>query len=242
MASEPPVPEDRGLLAAEYALGLLEADERAAAAALAERDPAFAAEVAAWEARFAAFYAEIAPVVPDRDLWPLIAARLPQVPANDAAPSVLPWKIATGIFGSIAAALALVLVTQPAPPVPTPTPAPQPTVAPVPSDILVAQLVAGDGASMLAAAVDPAANVRINATAIPAGSGEPELWVIPEGGAPVSVGQIARTGEFTIRLTPEQQQLMRDGATLALTLEPADGVPHAAPTGAILGTARITRL
>jgi anti-sigma-K factor RskA len=240
MASEPPVPEDRGLLAAEYVLGLLEGDERVAAAALAERDPAFAAEVDAWEARFAAFYAEVAPVVPDRDLWPLIAARLPREPANDTAPSVLPWKIATGLFGSIAAALALVLVTQPAPPVPAPMP--QPTAAPAPSDILVAQLVAGDGASMLAAAVDPMAGVRINATAIPAGAGEPELWVIPEGGAPVSVGQIARTGEFTIRLTPEQQQLMRDGATLALTLEPADGAPHAAPTGAILGTARITRL
>lgn len=246
MASEPPVAESPDLLAAELVLGLLPADERAQSEALRERDPAFDAAVIAWEGRLAPLYDEIAEVAPDPALWSRIEARLPAVAANDDVPaSALPWKVATGLFGTIAAALALVLITRPEPqPAPEPriVEAPAPEVIQAPAETLVAQLNDGEGASMLAVRLDAGGELRVRATAIPAGQGEPELWVIPAGGAPVSLGLIAREGESRVALTGPRDGLLIDGATLALTLEPREGAPHQAPSGDILGTARITRL
>ncbi|HTG38304.1 anti-sigma factor [Sphingomonas sp.] len=245
MASNPPIPEDMDLLAAELVLGLLPVGERTQAEARRAADPAFDAAVLAWERRLAPLYDEIADVAPDPSLWPRIEARLPVAPAaNDDRPgTVLPWKVATGLFGTVAAALALVLITRPDP---QPLPAPEPQVvqapAPAPAETLVAQLNDGEGASMLAIRLDTDGQLRVRATDIPDGTGEPELWVIPAGGAPVSLGLIAREGESRVALDGSRGGLLVDGATLALTLEPREGAPHAAPSGDILGTARITRL
>lgn len=239
--TEAMAPGERDMLAAELALGLLSGEARVEAETLRDTDPTFADEVTGWEERFAAFFAEIPVVAPSADLWPRIAARLAD---NDDAPiatggggRALPWKVATGLFGTVAAALALVLVTRPEPV------APPPVVVQAPAETLVAQLNAADGGSMLAARLDgERARLRIRATAIPDGTGEPELWVIPAGGAPTSLGLIARDGQTDVALTTEIRRLIVDGATLALTLEPREGAPHTAPKGDILGTARITQL
>jgi anti-sigma-K factor RskA len=240
-------PEDRDLLAAELALGLLSGEDRFAAERLRDADAGFAGEVAAWEARFADFYLEIAEVAPDPVVWRRIMERLatdaPVRPAaNDDRPvrgsGALPWKISTGLFGAMAAGLAVVLIVRPEPPAP-----PAPVVVQAPAETLVAQLNASDGSSMLAARLDTQQRqLRVRATAIPAGAGEPELWVIPAGGAPRSLGLVARDGETLVALVGDLDRLVADGATLALTLEPREGAPHAAPTGDILGAARITRL
>lgn len=232
--------DERDFEAAEYVLGLLSGEPRIAAEARLLADPEFARAVDRWQAHLAPLFDEIAAETPARDLWPAIAARLPRPAANENAPRVLPWKIATVGFGSIAAALALMMVVRPDP-VP-PAPAPTAPVTQPAGDILIAQLVTSDGLSMLAAKLDPADGMRVNVTEIPQGEGEPELWVIPAGGSPVSVGMIPRNGEFSVPLSDVQRVLMQDGATLALTLEPPQGAPHAAPTGDILATARITRL
>lgn len=236
------------MLAGELALGLLEGDERAQAEMLRADDAGFAELVEWWQTQFDGLYGEVPTVVPGDAVWTAIAARLPAAAANDAGPAVLPsssawpWKVATGGFGAIAAALALVLITRPDP-VPVVAPAPEPVIVQAPGDTLVAQLQDGEGASMLAARLDEReARLVVRATAIPEGAGEPELWVIAEGGAPRSLGLIAREGESAVQLVGELASLVADGATLALTLEPADGAPHSAPSGDILGTARITRL
>lgn len=243
MASEPPVPEDdRDLLAAELALGLLTGDDRRAAEARLTADPAFAEAASAWEARLAPLYDELSPVVPDPALWSRIEAELPRA-ANDDAPaprpaSARPWQFATAGFAAIAASLALALVLRPES-VPVAPPAPPVAAA---ADALVAQLPDAEGASMLAARLPSGDDLVVRATAIPEGAGEPELWVIPAGGAPVSLGLIARQGESRVALDPARRALLADGATLALTLEPREGAPHSAPSGDILGTARLTRL
>ncbi|MFN5210511.1 hypothetical protein, partial [Brevundimonas sp.] len=101
-------------LAAELALRLLDGPEEAAARARVAADAAFAAEVAAWEARLSGLVAEVAPVPPPEGLWGRIDARLP---ANDDRRLVF-WRAwALGATGLLAASLAtvVVLVARPAP-------------------------------------------------------------------------------------------------------------------------------
>ncbi|WP_033920854.1 anti-sigma factor [Sphingomonas sp. 37zxx] len=239
--AEPMSPEERALLAGELSLGLLSGEDRLVTERLRAEDSVFAAEVDAWDARFAGFYGEIVPVTPEGRVWSAVEQRLP---ANDPGPAggAGGWKWATAGFAGIAAALAVMLVTRPDPVAPPPVVVAE-APAPVPSETLIAQINDGDGASMLAVRIDPGDGVlRVRAMAIPPSAGEPELWVIPAGGAPTSLGLIAREGGSEVRLAGDVGRLITDGATLALTLEPADGAPHAAPTGDVLGTARLTRL
>ena len=63
-------------LAAVYALGVLDARARRAAEQRIARDPAFAREVAFWEARLTPLADAVAPVEPPAQLWGAIEQRL----------------------------------------------------------------------------------------------------------------------------------------------------------------------
>ena len=70
------LPEDE-LLAAEYALGVLDGIDRATAEQRIARDRSFARQVAAWEERLAPWAAEIPDMLPAPHVWDRIAAALP---------------------------------------------------------------------------------------------------------------------------------------------------------------------
>jgi anti-sigma-K factor RskA len=85
--------DDRDGFAAEYALGTLDAEERAQADALMLVDPDFAASVHGWERRLGDLTTMVAPVEPPAPLWERIKAglastgqggelHLPEVPAS----------------------------------------------------------------------------------------------------------------------------------------------------------------
>ncbi|WP_315764185.1 anti-sigma factor [Sphingomonas sp. Y38-1Y] len=235
MQTDPALDDDEHL-AAEWVLGLLTGAEAATAQARVASDPGFAAAVARWEARLAPLYDEIEPAAAPEGLWPQIEARL-RVPANDGLlRSLRRWRASAISLGAVAAVLGAVLVLRP---VPAPLAAPPP---PQDSRTLLAQLPDAKGASMIAARLGAEGALHLRAIAVPAGSGEPELWLIAGDAAPVSLGQFARDGESRLVISPEVAKLLQDGAVLALTLEPAEGAPHPAPSGTILGTARLTRL
>ena len=61
--------EDREILAAEYVLGTLHADERTLFASVLAQDPEAQAAVAAWEARLAALGAAVEEVPPPPEVW-----------------------------------------------------------------------------------------------------------------------------------------------------------------------------
>ena len=67
-------PDDQELLAAEYVLGTLDAEERARARALVAMDPGFAAIVRAWERRLGELNVLVAAVEPPPDIWDRIKA------------------------------------------------------------------------------------------------------------------------------------------------------------------------
>jgi len=61
-----------------------------------------------------------------------------------------------------------------------------------------------------------------------------ELWALPEGGAPVSLGLLPEAGEVDRPLTEVQRIAMRSSPKVAVSLEPAGGSPTGAPTGPVL--------
>ncbi|HYM47495.1 MAG TPA: anti-sigma factor [Burkholderiaceae bacterium] len=60
-----------------------------------------------------------------------------------------------------------------------------------------------------------------------------ELWVIPEGGAPLSLAVLGQL-DGTLRVPEGHRGQLRKGALLAITVEPAGGSPTGGPTGPVI--------
>lgn len=252
MAEELTGEDERDLLAAELALGLLEGAERAEAQRLRLGDPAFAAAVEDWADRLGPLALAVPGVQPSATLWAAIERKLAGA-ANDDAPAAAPadltarlrrWQASTLLTGAVAAALALALVLRPATVVHAPAPeiaaAPPPPAAPAAGQIAVAQLSAPDGAPLLAASYDAATGeLRIRALRLPEGQKVPELWIIPADGKPRSLGFIEADGTSRVAIARPIQGFVDDQPVLAVTLENRDPQPHAAPTGDILASGKV---
>ena len=236
--------DERDALAAELALGLLEGEELAEARRLAERDPAFRAEVEQWTGRFAALLDTVEDRVPGPAIWQSILAMVQPArsAANDDRPdlrrSIARWRMASGGLGAIAAALALVLLTRPEP---SPGPSPVPRVAAAAP--MVATIAGDDPAPVrLVANWDPAGRQLIVTPAMtpphdPAKA--MELWVIPAGGKPHSMGLMPAEGPMRGTIDPSMSAMLQAGATLAISLEQAGGSPTGAPQGPVVATGKM---
>lgn len=60
-----------------------------------------------------------------------------------------------------------------------------------------------------------------------------ELWVIPEGGVPLSLAVLGRL-DGTLRVPEGHRGQLRKGAVLAISVEPAGGSPTGGPTGPVI--------
>lgn len=218
---------DDDALAAEYVLGVLSADERQAVAHRAERDPAFARLVDAWEVRLsplAAGYAEAeAPAsvkaAIDRRLFEDGAARQDR---GNLWSSLAFWR------GLTAAAVAALVLAVAVPYLGTPPSPPQTE--------LVASLAAEGSDVRYVAVYDGVRNeVRLSRLAGQLASDKDfELWLIEGKNTPVSVG-VVPVGA-TAQLTPSAivQEKLAQGAVLAISLEPKGGSPTGQPTGPVV--------
>ena len=234
-AHEPAPPEDGlpDMTAGEYVLGVLSAADRAAAARRADEDPAFAAEVAGWEARLMPLIDQIAAVQPPASVWPAIAQRLrgtvtPLPQRQNYWNSLAMWRgLAAGAAAVAAACLVLVLL----PRTPAPTPA---------APIVVARLDAPGGGAAYVATLDEARRrLIITPTGKPAAAGRsPELWLMPDKTKPVPLGvfmgQATLVVDVPAGLTAE--------SLLGVSLEPPGGSPTGAPTGPVIAVGRLMRL
>lgn len=244
MSDDRELPESASA-AAEYALGVLTGAALREARALERSEPAFAAEVARWRGRLAVMHSETAAVTPPADLWGRIeASTIGATAANDNAEGLRKrlrvWRSAAGGFAAIAASLALVLVLEPrnAPP----RPLPQLPTAPA-STPLVALL--GDKGSMkVVASWDPDERQLIIAVPgnLPSGRARSnELWVIPPGGKPRSLGTMQSEKQMHIRLPDALARLLQQGATIAISVEPPGGSPTGTPTGPVVASGALNR-
>ena len=243
MADETITPEmERDVLAGEYALGVLEGEELTTARRLTLADREFAAQVRWWNHRLACMAEAASSVEADEAVWPAIERRIGTIP-DDAAP--LRRRAAGGLSGAgllaalgatAAAAAAITLFIASPQPRTVTVPGPTQTVAATPSEQYVAQLASEDGALTLAGIVDPeAGDLRLAIGGLQPGEGAaPELWVVPEGGSPQSLGQIPASGSFSRDLTAQERDLLVPGASLAVTYEDSGSIPNTAPTTDIL--------
>ncbi len=231
--------DDDDLVAGEYVLGLLEGPERAGAEARAAADPAFAERVEAWAVRLAPMLTGT-PADPPTSVWQGIAARLAandeEAPARSQS-SARGWRIATIGASAIAASLALVLVTRPAP-VPE---APRAIVSPQP--VLVASLSDEKTASAATISVEEAGGqLLVTPVRLPEDGRSPELWIIPGDGTPLSLGFFRGVAASRVAVPAQHRAHIHQGATFAITLEPAGGSPTGAPTGPITASGKINRV
>lgn len=66
-----------------------------------------------------------------------------------------------------------------------------------------------------------------------------ELWVIPEGGAPLSLAVLGQL-DGTLEVPEGHRRQLRKGAVLAISVEPAGGSPTGGPTGPVILTGAIS--
>lgn len=69
-----------------------------------------------------------------------------------------------------------------------------------------------------------------------------ELWIIPEGQAPISLGFVSNEKAHSIDIPESIRAVMVAGSTLAVTLEVQQGMPHAAPAGPIVAKGAIVTI
>jgi anti-sigma-K factor RskA len=208
-------PDDEGL-AAEYALGTLSAEERAAVAARRLGDPELDAAIAAWEQRLAPLAEGLPELAPPPGLFAAIEARLGGEVVDLAVwrARVARWRGAAAAAGALAAVLAFVVATRPTPPH---------------QFVAVLQKSPDEPAFAMTVDVDKLEfSVRPVAAQAPPDKSY-ELWIIAPSQAPKSLGVIdAATGERSLN---ENRSAVRN-ATYAVTVEPKGGSPTGKPSGA----------
>lgn len=232
---------DDDLLAAELAIGLLDAVEARAAEARAARDPAFAAAVEWWRERLGTLGAAAA--APPPGLWRAIATRLAdnddRVPAKGDA---RPWQFATAAVSAVAAGLLGVIVLRPAPVVPVVPVTPAPPTRSM-AEPLVASLSGTRGDAVAVAFDRDARTLLVTPTILKRGRGDVELWVIPAGATkPVAIGVIHAAAPSRLTIARAEAALLVEGATMAISLEPRGGSPTGAPRGPVVATGKIVRV
>jgi anti-sigma-K factor RskA len=224
------------LTAAEYVLGVLSVEDRRAAEFRMAAEPKFAAEVAFWETRLGGLAEAVPAAAPPAKVWAGIEDRL--------SASLAPPRERTGFWNSLAfwrpfaiasAGLAaasmagLVYLAQ------------IPSLGPP----LLATLDEQSGAPGFLAAANPAdGTVTVVPAALLTGALQQsyELWVIPPGGKPHSLGLVDPKRSVKVVVPPELLPHVSADSTLAISIEPVGGSPTGQPTGPVIANGKLASL
>jgi anti-sigma-K factor RskA len=231
-------PEDeQKLVAAEYVLGVLDPTERRIAARQIERVPTLAREVQDWEQRLGGLADGVAPVTPPLELWD-------RIENNIAAPTAILPATKPGLWqslefwrsfaiGSAAMAAASIFTLTYISFAPTASRAPMlATLGQTSGQPGFVAAVSSDGRSLT---IVPAALLTSDQQSM-------ELWLIPAGDRPHSLGLIARGQPVRLTLPPELASRLTTDTTLAVSLEPLGGSPTGQPTGPVIANGKLTSL
>jgi anti-sigma-K factor RskA len=218
---------DDDFAAAEYALGTLDASERATLGARRLREPELDEAIRAWEARLAPL-AEAAPEIePPRDLLPAIEARIhgapPEAPGNTTVVAlertIRRWRAAAIAASMVACVLAIGFVGREA------------SRQSVPREyVAILQKDAASPAFAVTVNLDKQElTVRPVAARAPPGKSY-ELWIIDAKlGAPRSLGVVGEAPRAA-NLSAYDPAVV-ENATYAVTVEPPGGSPDGKPSG-----------
>lgn len=230
--------ENSHLRYAEYVLGVLDADERAAVAHEAETSDEAATAVALWQQRLLPMIEGVEAVAPADYVWARISDSLqlerpaPARPRQSLWQSLPLWRYLT-LGATVVAAILVVIVSLPQ--------APAPKLAS--PGYLAATIQQDNGSTGWTATMDLQHSRMIVVPATPlamASDRDAELWLIPPGGKPIPVGLIARNQPTTISLDATLLAKIGPSAALAVSVEPLGGSPTGQPTGPVIAKGAIS--
>jgi len=225
-------PDRANALAAEYVLGTLRGRARERFERLARTDRVLTDAVRTWEERLLPLAEQLPPIAPPVRVWAAILARIRGAPAARASlwSSLGLWRALASASLATVVVLAAVLLKS----------APE-----VPQGALVVVLAGTDAKPVLVASADrlgrylsvkPVARVEL------AADRTLELWMLPDGANPRSLGLISATGVARVELPAPADEALRNIPALAVSLEPRGGSPTGLPTGPVLYSGPVQRM
>lgn len=236
-------PDDRDELRhAEYVLGVLDADARAAVEQEVRSDAAAATAVAQWQRHLNPLAEDVPGVAPPAYVWARIlhSLGLAETPTRSAPErsswwdNLRLWRWLGAGASLVAAAAIVVAVLTPRAPVPAP--------AAAPAGYMVATIAQDNGQPGWTATMDPqhASMVVVPASppAVQPGRST-ELWLIPPGQKPIALGVFPTDRPATMHLAPAIVAQLSDRALLAVSVEPPGGSPTGQPTGPVIAKGAI---
>ncbi|HUP28684.1 MAG TPA: anti-sigma factor [Usitatibacter sp.] len=210
-------------LAGEYVVGTLRGGARRRFESLAREDAAVAAIVRRWEAGLTPLAERIAPVEPPARVWRAIEQRISAArPAASAHSGAGAWRAFGFLAGGIASVLlaAFLWLSQ----------------GPRGEPLFVAVLNSAEAEPRMVVSMHQPDILRVSVMRPwPKHEGRGlELWVLPNEGAPRSLGMVNNaTGDTIIRITSADPRV-RGAKALAISVEPPTGSPTRQPTGPVL--------
>jgi anti-sigma-K factor RskA len=212
-------------LAAEYALGTLRGRARRRFERLYAESAAARSAVYRWEDHWSALSRTLPPVQPSPQVWVAVSRSLF---GTDAAAGAAPrvrrrrgWQLAAAA-GLVAVALIVGLIMRQLAPPPLQTLAVLSTDTAHPVWRLERRLPL------------TALTIEVVGTVPPAAGKSYELWALPRGGAPVSLGVLPAAGSAERTLSERQRTALLAAEKVAVSVEPAGGSPTGSPTGPIV--------
>jgi len=239
----PPRPKPEDVTAAEFALGLLDGEDRSRALRQLLAEPAFAADVELWQAHFGGLFETWPEVTPPIDGAARLMRAIAPFTANAADPvtvtnlPLLRWQGIDGVSSALAAGLAIVLILQPARTPRQPSPV---QIAALPNLLVATIAPVKDGLPIPAIYNADTGELRIAAAALVDVQHSAELWVIAADGAPHSLGLLNAATKTTVKVHPNNRIRFVAGSTLAVTVEPIAGAPQGKPTGPVIAAGGLT--
>ena len=220
------------VLAGEYVLGTLDAEERAATKLRRRRDPMLNAAIEAWEHRLAPLAETVPSVTPPEKVRVMIEEALAKIPAAQAGASIvalerraLGWRRVALAASALAACLLVAIAVRE-----------HSRPEPASSYVAVFQKDDASPAFLLTVDLDKRQLSVQRVAAEPQSAKSYQLWIASEkiGDAPRSLGLIEAKDASTQRTLATYDRATVEEATFGISLEPAGGSPTGRPTGPAL--------
>jgi anti-sigma-K factor RskA len=230
---------DDDLRYAEYVLGVLDVDARELLQREIRDNPQAATAVALWQSRLMPLADDLDEVPPAPYVWARIhdalqlAAPVTPRPRDGLWNSLRLWRwLGIGASALATACVVIMLVQLRAPTAP----------AAIRTSYMAATIEQDNGTAGWTATMDlqRARMIVVPATPVAFAPGHaPELWLIPPGGKPLSLGVIERGRPTSIALRPELLAHFAANTVLAVSVEPLGGSATGQPTGAVIAKGAI---